>query len=78
MVTVTRNSSNVIQTYKNGDSSVTGSLTGDFRIRQIGQRGDSSRFYQGSIYTIQIYNRALTATEITQNYNATKSRFINT
>jgi hypothetical protein len=75
MVTVTRNSSNVIQTYKNGDSSVTGSLTGDFRIRQIGQRGNSSRFYQGSIYTIQIYNRALTAAEINQNYNAQKGRF---
>jgi hypothetical protein len=68
MVTVTRNSSNTIQTYKNGSSSVTGSLTGDFRIRQVGQRGDSSRFYQGSIYTTQIYNRALSASEVLQNY----------
>lgn len=75
MVTVTRNSSNVIQTYKNSVSSVTGNLTGDFRIRQVGQRGDSSRFYQGSIYTTQIYNRALSATEVLQNYNATKGRF---
>ncbi len=68
MVTVTRNSSNIIQTYKNSVSSLTGSLTGDFRIRQIGQRGDLSRFYQGSIYIIQVYNRALSATEIKQNY----------
>jgi hypothetical protein len=68
MVTVTRNSSNTIQTYKNGSSSVTGSLTGDFRIRQVGQRGNSSRFYQGSIYTTQIYNKALTAAEVLQNY----------
>jgi len=68
MVTVTRNSSNIIQTYKNSVSSVTGSLTGDFRIRQIGQRGDLSRFYQGSIYIIQVYNRALSEYEIYQNY----------
>jgi hypothetical protein len=27
------------------------------------------------LYTTQIYNRALSATEITQNYNALKSRF---
>ena len=75
MVTLTRNSSNTIQTYKNGSSSVTGSLTGDFRIRQVGQRGNSIRFYQGSIYTTQIYNRALTASEISQNYNALKGRY---
>jgi hypothetical protein len=31
--------------------------------------------FAGSIYSAQIYNRALTATEILQNYNATKSRF---
>tara|TARA_R110000868_G_scaffold4750_2_gene29376 strand:+ start:1802 stop:2563 length:762 start_codon:yes stop_codon:yes gene_type:complete len=29
----------------------------------------------GKIYSTQIYNRALTATEITQNFNATRSRF---
>ena len=75
MVTLTRNSSNTIQTYKNGSSSVTGSLTGDFRIRQVGQRGNSIRFYQGSIYTTQIYNRALTASEISQNFNALKGRY---
>ena len=29
----------------------------------------------GKIATVRLYNRALTATEISQNYNATKSRF---
>jgi hypothetical protein len=32
-------------------------------------------YYQGNIYFIQIYNRALTAKEIKQNYNATKRRY---
>ncbi len=31
--------------------------------------------YAGNIYSTQIYNRALTASEVLQNYNATKGRF---
>ena len=31
--------------------------------------------FKGNISNLQIYNRALSATEILQNYNATKSRF---
>ena len=31
--------------------------------------------WPGNIYNVQIYNRALTAQEVLQNYNATKSRF---
>jgi len=32
-------------------------------------------FFNGKITTVQIYNRTLSATEILQNYNATKTRF---
>jgi hypothetical protein len=32
-------------------------------------------FFNGKITTVQIYNRALSAQEILQNYNATKTRF---
>ena len=32
-------------------------------------------FLNGRVFTTQIYNRALSASEITQNYNATKGRF---
>jgi len=32
-------------------------------------------FFGGSISTVQIYNRALSAQEVLQNYNATKGRF---
>lgn len=42
----------------------------------IGRAGNFNAFYwNGNIAQIQIYNRALSATEIRQNYNATKTRF---
>jgi len=37
--------------------------------------GDYNLEFNGRISTAQIYNRALTATEITQNYNVTRHRF---
>jgi hypothetical protein len=42
---------------------------------QIGTRGIPSNWYNGNIAQVSIYNRALTAQEIQQNFNATKSRF---
>jgi hypothetical protein len=43
----------------------------------LGVRGgfNSTTWLNGNIYNIQIYNRALSSTEILQNYNATKTRF---
>ena len=32
-------------------------------------------FFKGNIYSVKFYNRALSAAEISQNYNATKSRY---
>jgi hypothetical protein len=37
--------------------------------------GVSGRSFKGNMSNIQIYNRALSATEVLQNYNANKSRF---
>jgi hypothetical protein len=37
--------------------------------------GVARRYWQGNISNAQIYNRALSATEVLQNYNATKTRF---
>ena len=43
----------------------------------IGRAGDFNGLYwNGNIANIQIYNRALSATEILQNYNATKNRYL--
>ena len=38
-------------------------------------RYTNAEFASGNISCIQIYNRALSATEVRQNYNATKTRF---
>jgi hypothetical protein len=45
---------------------------------QIGRWGYSSfqRHLNGNIYNASIYNRALSASEVLQNYNALKNRFI--
>jgi len=36
---------------------------------------EAPEWFEGNMYSSQFYNRALTATEITQNYNALKGRF---
>jgi hypothetical protein len=38
-------------------------------------RNKTTAYYQGNIYTTSLYNRALTASEIQQNFNALRSRF---
>lgn len=42
---------------------------------RIGKDGNGSDSFNGNVYNAQIYNRALTSSEVLQNYNATKSRF---
>lgn len=42
---------------------------------QIGRQTNGSEYWNGNISQASIYNRALTAAEISQNYNALKHRF---
>ena len=43
----------------------------------IGRQGElSSEYFSGRISNTQIYNRAFSAAEVLQNYNATKSRYV--
>jgi hypothetical protein len=37
------------------------------------QSGAGANYFKGNIGIVRLYNRALTATEITANYNSTKS-----
>lgn len=39
------------------------------------RRWDAAEYYGGQLSTIKIYNRALSAQEVLQNYNATKRRY---
>jgi hypothetical protein len=64
--------------YLNGEFISRPSVTiGDdinLKFDQIGKRIDTERF-GGNIYSIRIYDRALTEEEVVQNWNVTKSRF---
>ena len=42
---------------------------------QISGRGGANNIWGGSLSIVQIYNRGLSASEVLQNFNATKSRF---
>jgi len=75
-ICVVRNS-NTYNLYVNGTyiSSFTSTNTYTHDADTIGQNYFSSEKWDGKISAISAYNRALTASEIQQNYNATKSRF---
>jgi hypothetical protein len=78
-ITFTRSGNNLV-CYKNGVSVSTQSISNNFsgtRNARIGGGVVSINTFQGSIPLIKIYNRTLTPTEIQQNYNATKNRFVN-
>lgn len=70
---------NAVRLYVNGvaDSSFarTGTIDTSDSIIYIGYSGYASERFNGKIARCQLYNRALSATEILQNYNTTKGRF---
>ena len=63
----------LVGTY-NGDGSNIPSTSSTFRIGADSRNG--STVTNGDISTIRMYNQALTAAEVLQNYNAQKNRFI--
>jgi len=81
-IVVTRDKNNsTINIYFNGtlDRSL-GSITGNIKVQQIyavmmGSFSGGDYQFFGRIANAKIYNRALTAKEIKQNYNATKKRY---
>jgi len=79
MVTVSINNLN-IKIYVNGlltntyDETISiGSWDGLWRL---GQRYNNTFWYLGEIAMVKTYSRELSSTEVLQNYNATKTRFI--
>ena len=69
-------------TYYNGAllaqnvSGVTNTPASVFMIGAWNQSGTPRDHFNGRIALVKIYNRALTAQEILQNYNATKQRYL--
>ena len=56
-------------------ASVTGETGTPSPYAAIGKRPNSTQYYDGKMANVLIYNKALTAAEVLQNYNSTKSRF---
>jgi hypothetical protein len=70
----------IVRIYKNGIQNTTQNLAGVLKTGTpdlfIGDRTTLSQSpFNGQIGAIQIYNRALSSTEVAQNYNALKGRF---
>ena len=72
-------SDGTMQIYANGvlkGSSAASNLAPNGSSIRIGSRSNGdSRYFNGDIPIMKIYNRALTSTEVLQNFNTTKSRF---
>ena len=75
-LSVSRNASSA-SLYVNGVfySSISISSTNGIRFRAIGAYDNGTYPMNGQIALMQVYNRALSAEEIKQNYNATRGRF---
>jgi hypothetical protein len=59
-----------------GTQTTANTLTSTFNNRTMGRFGNSTGYYlNGNIASAQIYNRALSAAEVLQNFNATRNRF---
>ena len=67
-----------LRLYRNGEqlnsATSTGNITNTSQTLEIGKRGGGS-YYNGRLTGQKIYNRALTASEIQQNFNALRGRF---
>lgn len=61
-----------------GQTTSTIAPNNDQLVDRIGRRWDTGEYINGSIPVVRIYSRALSNSEITQNFNATSPRFLNT
>ena len=74
---VSLNSSNTCKIYVNGELETTSTNTTSTPTTNTFLLGDTGypEYLEGNIATAKVYNRVLSSTEVTQNYNALKSRF---
>jgi hypothetical protein len=75
---VVRRISNTYDLYVNGEykSSITSTQTFNTNDQAFAANGGiGAEYLDGNLYAINFYNRALTPTEVAQNFNATRARF---
>jgi hypothetical protein len=79
---ITTNGSNSHKIYVDGTfvsentTSITRTLTPTAQIWYVGRDDTTTRYGNGVFYNVLRYNRALSASEVLQNYNATKGRYL--
>ena len=75
----TKDSNNLLSSYINGVFAYSKTETYDFSSPSfdyvVGRAGSSQEWFKGNIGIVRQYNRALTASEVLQNFNAQKSRY---
>lgn len=79
-LTMTRDVGNNMRVYLNGVGSISNPQTyvNTIQINQIGRLSTYTNQYavRGSIGEVRIYNRALSASEVLQNYNSSRKKYI--
>ena len=79
-LTMTRDVGNNIRVYLNGIGSTTGpqNFSNTLQMNQIGRYSSFTNQYnaKGSIGEVRIYNKALSASEVINNYNSTRKKYI--
>jgi hypothetical protein len=79
-LTMTRDVGNNMRVYLNGIGSTSNpqNYSNTLQTNQIGRYSNFTNQYivKGSIGEVKIYNRALSASEVLQNYNASKKRYV--
>jgi hypothetical protein len=77
---MTRDASNNMSVYLNGvgSTSNTQSFSNTLQMNQIGRYSAFTNIYniKGSIGEVKIYNRVLSASEVLQNYNASRKKYL--
>jgi len=77
---MTRDASNNMSVYLNGVGSTSNSqaYSNTLQMNQIGRYSAFTNIYnvKGSIGEVKIYNRALSASEVLQNYNASRKKYV--
>ena len=79
--TITWNGSNLLTAYAdsinigNNTTTLSGSFESNVAFRIGNRPSPPGPFFVGDISQVSVYNRALSSTEIQQNYNTTKTRF---
>jgi hypothetical protein len=79
-ISLVRSASNIETVYLNGSSIGTGNVSNSFsdgitNFASLENNSSYSGYLNGKISNIKIYNRALSAAEVSQNYNATRGRY---